>query len=98
MKFRDKAARFCTKCGAGIHLNDSHCPWCGSRITEVNKPNMAFAFWGFLLPPVGLILYFTHHYRVPRKANSAAKGAFLGIVLLFSALILIMGYNLITNL
>ena len=97
MKFRDKAARYCVKCGAGVHLYDSHCPWCGASIKEVNKPNFAFALWGFLLPPVGLILYFTHHYRVPRKANSAAKGAFLSVILLFAAIILLAGYRLITG-
>ena len=39
----------------------------------------------------------SHHYRVPRKANSAAKGAFLSVVLLFAAAILLMGYRLITG-
>lgn len=93
MKFRDKASKYCVKCGAGVHINDRNCPWCGKRIKEVNRPNAMFAFWGFLLPPIGLVLYFTHHYRMPRKADSAAKGALLSSILLFSAVIVILAYS-----
>ena len=81
MKFRDKAGRFCVKCGVGVHWNDRKCPCCGAKIKEVNVPSGKFAFWGFVCPPVGLVLYFTHHYRLPRKANSAAKGALLSAIL-----------------
>ena len=98
MKFRDKASRYCVECGAGIHLNDRECPWCGKKIKEVNRPSMKFAFWGFLLPPIGLVLYFTHHYRMPRKANSAAKGALLSVILLLSAVIVMLAFRLATSL
>ena len=97
MKFRDKASKYCVKCGAGVHINDRECPWCGKRIKEVNRPNTMFAFWGFLLPPIGWVLYFTHHYRMPRKANSAAKGALLSSILLLSAVILVLAFSLVSG-
>ena len=98
MKFRDKSGKFCVKCGAGLHLNDRKCPCCGERNKEVNAPSTKFAFWGFVLPPVGLVLYFSYHYRLPRKANSAAKGALLSTILLLSAVVLILGYKALMGL
>ena len=98
MKFRDRSGKFCVKCGAGLYLNDRRCSCCGAKNKEVNAPSGKFAFWGFVLPPVGLVLYFSYHYRLPRKANSAAKGALLSTILLFSAAVLLLGFKLITGL
>ena len=79
-------------------INNLRCPCCGEKNKEFNAPSGKFAFWGFLMPPIGLVLYFSYHYRLPRKANSAAKGALLSTILLFSAAVLLLGYKAVMGL
>jgi hypothetical protein len=44
-----------------------------------DSPSLPFAIVSFIIPIVGIILYYVHKGTSPRKANSAIKGAGCGI-------------------
>ena len=48
----------------------------------VEGGTFGWAVLGFLLFPVGLILFFIWRREYPKRAKSSGKGAFLGLVLL----------------
>ena len=96
MKVRGISARYCVRCGSGLRLDDRKCPLCGKKVKESDRSCTKFTIWGFIFAFVGLILYFSYFERVPRKANSAAKGAIMGIVFktLIVVVVLLLGHAL----
>lgn len=45
-----------------------------------DAPNTGVAVLGFLIPVVGIILYFVWKDQTPLKAKSAGKGALIGTI------------------
>ena len=45
-----------------------------------DRPSFGYAFLGFLLPVIGLILYLVWKDQTPLKAHSAGKGALIGVI------------------
>jgi len=86
--------KFCTHCGAEINEDAVICVKCGCSVknkpntgitvnagTEQDKPNFGFAFLGFCIPLVGLILFLTWKDKTPLKAKSCGKGALIGFII-----------------
>ena len=80
---------YCSKCGAIIKKIAEICPKCGCRVattpiqnanSEQDKPNFGFAFLGFCIPLIGLILYLVWRDKTPLKAKSCGKGALIGFI------------------
>jgi len=53
-----------------------------------DAPSGGFAFLGFLIPLVGLILFLVWKDQTPLKAKSAGKGALIGVIVSFVLLII----------
>ncbi len=81
---------FCRNCGAEISEEAFVCPKCGVRtgggnggkkeVAADDAPNMGFAFLGFLIPLIGLILWLMWKDTSPLKAKSCGKGALVGVI------------------
>jgi len=86
---------FCQECGATTKEGQVICVKCGFELVN-GKPKIpvshdssfGFAFLGFLIPLVGLILYLTMINSEPGKAKSAGKGALISVLLSFSTWII----------
>ncbi len=74
---------YCSKCGAPNSESAQFCEKCGNRLgTSANnvyqqsvsnnedKPSIGYNILGFVIPIVGLILYFSWKDRTPNKAKS----------------------------
>jgi hypothetical protein len=78
--------KFCSKCGAEVNDDAVICVKCGCQIAPTNntntndKPSGGFAFLGFLIPVVGLVLYLVWNQTTPLKAKSCGKGALIGFI------------------
>ncbi len=94
---------YCPKCGQQISNRDTFCPHCGTATRSINqtpvsddRPNFGLAILGFILPLVGLIIYFIDKNEHPRRAKSAVKGALTrfiaGIVIVVLALLSGLGH------
>lgn len=71
---------FCPKCGNELQNNETQCPNCGHTQTNVDKKSIPFMIIGFLIPLVGIILFFVYKKKSPLKATSALNGAIVGFV------------------
>lgn len=76
---------YCKKCGAEIDDLAVICPKCGcstgnTRVSADDAPSGGFAFLGFLIPILGLILYLVWKTEYPMKAHSVGKGALIGFI------------------
>ncbi len=68
----------CPRCGHGIVNSEARrCVECGQKLAgaDDDRPNPLLMALGFLLPPVGLMVFAALRSRAPRKAMSAAQGA-----------------------
>ena len=76
----------CPNCNHEVKEGMLFCQQCGTKIEAVRTPveggTFGWAVLGFLLFPVGLILFFIWRREYPKRAKSSGKGAFLGLVLL----------------
>ena len=75
---------YCKKCGAEIDDDAVICLKCGCSTGKAAKeedgPSGGFAVLGFLIPILGLILYFVWKNEYPQRANSIGKGALIGVI------------------
>lgn len=79
---------FCSNCGKEINDNAVVCIHCGCSTGKTtapvrnssDAPSFGFAFLGFLIPLLGLILYLVNKDTQPLKAASAGKGALIGVI------------------
>ena len=87
---------FCKKCGKEIGDNETYCTYCGAPQNDVppqqappaysaNAPvdgsSFGWAFLGFLIPLVGLILFLVWKDTLPLRSKSCGKGALVGVIL-----------------
>lgn len=76
--------KYCSKCGKEIMDEAVVCPGCGCSQTTQNAADASsfgWAFLGFCIPIVGLILYLVWKDNTPLKAKSAGKGALVSVIL-----------------
>ena len=75
---------YCKKCGELINDEAVVCPKCGCsterKVKEEDAPSFGYAFLGFLIPIVGLILFLTWKNDYPLRAKSAGKGALTSVI------------------
>lgn len=89
---------FCKYCGKMLPEGADICPNCGKAQSESpvqivqrqdvadpnDRPNFGYAFLGFLLPVIGLILYLVwKDDDTPLRARSCGRGAAVGFVIYF---------------
>ena len=82
---------YCSACKKYVPDGSQECPYCKSkRFTpyapyQQNKSNdessAGFAILSFLIPIIGIVLYFVWKNDYPKKASSCIKGAVISIVL-----------------
>lgn len=74
---------YCSKCGTPNSDSAQFCQKCGNKLNtlvkeihqessnnEEDKPSIGYNILGFLIPIVGLILYFSWKDKTPNKAKS----------------------------
>ena len=77
---------YCPNCGQEIDDKAVVCPKCGVPVSgkKATNPNDAssfgWAFLGFLVPIVGLILFLVWKDESPLKAKSCGKGALVSVI------------------
>lgn len=75
---------YCKYCGQPVEDNADFCTSCGRQLNDGAAKNdnssFGFALLGFLLPLVGLILYFVYDDKRPKRAKSVGKGALVGVI------------------
>ena len=80
---------FCKNCGKEIDPSAVVCPNCGcatdnyspaKKTSEDDSSSFGYAILGFLIPLVGLILYFVWKDSMPLRAKSVGKGALVGFI------------------
>ena len=81
---------YCQFCGQQINDDADYCIHCGKKlngapsaantVAENDSSSFGFALLGFLLPLVGLILYFVYDDKRPKRAKSVGKGALVGVI------------------
>ncbi len=90
---------FCKYCGKEIDDRAVVCPGCGRAtdnytnsadnsakqvtVSPDDASSFGFAFLSFLIPLLGIILYFVWRAEFPKKASSCLKGAITGIIINF---------------
>ena len=75
--------KFCSKCGKEIDDAAVICPFCGvpaPQASAPDAPNFGLAVLGFFIPLAGFILWLVMRDATPLKANSAGKGALIGVI------------------
>ena len=73
--------KFCPKCGKVVVGTTNYCSRCGYSLNAFNdEPSFGFAFLGFLIPIVGLIVFLVMRDNAPERAHSAGKGAIAGVL------------------
>ena len=76
--------KYCRSCGKEIMDEAVICPGCGvpqstSAVTN-DSSSLGYAFLGFCIPIVGLILYLVWKDSTPLRAKSAGKGALVSVI------------------
>lgn len=80
----------CTECGAEISDLATTCPKCGAPLTENVEPidsmeevdeSLDMTWIGYVIPPVGFILYFIRKESNPQKAKSILIASFIGLAI-----------------
>ena len=69
-------ADFCINCGRQLNGR----PAAAKTVAENDSSSFGFALLGFLIPLVGLILYFVYDDKRPKRAKSVGKGALVGVI------------------
>ena len=79
--------KYCSKCGKEIMVDAVICPSCGcsqdnkTLQIKTDSSSLGWAFLGFCIPIVGLILYLVWKDDTPLKAKSAGKGALISVII-----------------
>lgn len=84
---------YCRNCGKWMDGHAGRCPYCGHEeyppiirtmdVTphrEDDHLSFLWALLGYLLPPVGIILYFVWKKKLPSRAKVLLIGGLLGIL------------------
>lgn len=92
-----RPAKYCQNCGKPSDINAVICANCGAQFPSYNqyedeKPSVLLRIISFLIPLVGLILYFVERDKRPRAAKSYLKwaGISFGINILLSIILVIL--------
>ena len=78
--------KYCSKCGKQIMDDAVICPGCGCAqettpvVKQDDSSSFGWAFLGFCIPVVGLVLYLVWKDSTPLKAKSAGKGALVSVI------------------
>lgn len=90
--------KYCSKCGKELFDEAVICPGCGCKTDvpqqQIDSSSPGFAFLGFNIPIVGLILYCVWKDSKPLRAKSAGKGALVGVALIFALWAIIYSYEM----
>lgn len=82
----------CTQCNNGVSDKAIQCPKCGMPVSTNNhqqmqmsgnsddKPHSGWNILGFIIPIVGVILYFAWKKETPKKANSILYCSIAGFI------------------
>ena len=88
--------KYCTKCGREICDEAIVCIGCGCAVgnglalqnqdiqtapKNQDAPSLGYAFLGFFVPIVGLVLYLIWKDEAPKRAASAGKGALISFII-----------------
>lgn len=81
-----KEVKYCDTCGNEIDDSEPYCFHCGAAIeSNEQSDGVAGDFWwgvlGFILPLLGLILYFVWREDKPERGKSIIVGSVIGLVL-----------------
>lgn len=80
----DDNAVFCAHCGANQNAETAPAVQPQATYQQPEAPadasSFGFAFLGFCIPLVGLILWLVWKDKTPLKAKSAGKGALIGVI------------------
>lgn len=76
---------YCKYCGKPVPDGAEYCLSCGKYLNgsdgaKNDSSSFGFALLGFLLPLIGLILYFVYDDKRPKRAKSVGKGALVGVI------------------
>ena len=83
----------CPNCGSENDSNSRFCNNCGSELNNLNNANtqtnnvnkkesvIGWGFLGFIIPIVGIILFFVWKKSNPRKSKASGIGALISIVI-----------------
>ena len=88
---------YCPHCGGRVSDADKACPSCGRainctapdcvptepKVTYDDGANLGFAFLGFIMPLVGLILYFVDFKNRPKRARCTGIASIIGFIFWF---------------
>lgn len=74
--------KYCSVCGNQLMDQAVICPRCGcaQASAKADSSNIGYAFLGFFVPIVGLILYLIWKDETPLRAKSAGKGALISVI------------------
>lgn len=83
--------KYCDECGAEMKDSAKICKECGfladtedsseeDTFKEEDKFSMAWEWFGFLTPLIGLVLYISWRRDLPRRAHSVGKGALFAYI------------------
>ena len=83
----DDSAAFCANCGANQSAETAPAvqPQAGYQQPPqepADASSFGFAFLGFCIPLVGLILWLVWKDKTPLKAKSCGKGALIGVIVI----------------
>ena len=76
--------KHCVHCGNQLTDKAVVCVVCGRSPGKASahddKKSFKFAFWSFLFPLVGIVLYLVWKDKYPLKARSSLRGAIWGVI------------------
>lgn len=85
---------YCKNCGKEIG-NSRYCPYCGAE-NGTNVPpstdagSVGWAFLGFFVPIVGLVLFLLWREEKPKSAKMAGVGALVRVILSVLAVVIVL--------
>ena len=94
-----KEDTFCPNCGKKVWQGDK-----GKKDESRDKeetvkekePSFAWAFFSFLFPLFGLVIFYVYQYDKPKRAKSAGKSALISVIIeILLAVILLFSLNLL---
>jgi hypothetical protein len=77
------ADKACPSCGRAINCTAPDCVPTEPKVTYDDGANLGFAFLGFLIPLVGLILYFVDFKNRPKRARCTGIASIIGFIFWF---------------